>query len=106
MNNQNPQPHHLHAAALAYDPMSDKAPRLVAKGSGIVAQNIINKAKEHNLPVHEDPNLLHFLMRVDIDENIPQDLYVAVAHVLALIWHTEEKLKNQSGTPPTVRPPV
>lgn len=98
--NQTPHPHQLQAAALAYDPLSDKAPRLVAKGSGIVAQNIIDKAKKNDLPVHEDPNLLHFLMRLDLDESIPQDLYVAVAHVLALIWHTEEKLKN-----PTARPP-
>lgn len=84
----------LQAAALAYDPLSDKAPRLVAKGSGIVAQNIIDNAKKHNLPIHEDPGLLQFLLRVNIDETIPQNLYVAVAQVLAIIWKADQDLQS------------
>lgn len=88
----------LHAAALAYDPLSDKAPRLVAKGSGIVAQNIIDNAKKHDLPIHEDPGLLQFLLRVNIDETIPQNLYVAVAQVLAIIWQAEQAENTNKET--------
>ncbi len=89
---------HLQAAALAYDPLSDKAPRIVAKGAGVVAQKIIEKAKEHDLPVHEDKDLLSFLMRLNIDEQIPESLYVTVAHLLATLYQLESSGALQKKT--------
>lgn len=83
----------LKAVVLAYSPQDDLAPRLVAKGQGELAERLILKAQEHGLPIHKDPELVRFLMKVDIEESIPPALYVAVAHILALVWKAEE-LKN------------
>ena len=64
----------------------DKAPRLVAKGAGIIAENIIRAAKDAGVPIHEDPDLLALLMTLNIGELIPPELYVAVAEILAFIY--------------------
>lgn len=98
-----PRPATLRAAALAYDPLRDNAPRLVAKGEGIIAERIIARAREKNLPVHEDEQLLRFLMKVDLDERIPEALYIAVAQVLALVWQAESQAASPgqtNGSPP------
>ena len=62
------------------------APRLVAKGGGVVAERIIETAREHNIPLEENAALASALSRVDIGRQIPRELYVAVAHVLAFAW--------------------
>ncbi len=74
------------AAAIRYDRERDPAPRLVAKGLGVLAEKILEAAKEAGVPIHEDPDLLALLMTLDIDEVIPPDMYVAVAEVLAFIY--------------------
>lgn len=77
------------AVVLAYSSEQDSAPRVVAKGQGHIAEKLIETATEHGLPVHKDPELVRFLMQVDIEEKIPPTLYAAVAHVLALVWRAE-----------------
>lgn len=62
------------------------APRVVAKGGGSVAQRIIETAREHQVPLEEDPALAAALSRVELGREIPRELYVAVAHVLAFAW--------------------
>jgi flagellar biosynthesis protein len=62
------------------------APRVVAKGGGAVAQRIIDTAREHQVPLEEDPALAAALSRVELGQEIPRELYVAVAHVLAFAW--------------------
>ena len=79
----------IRVAVLAYDPGSDRSPRVVAKGSGEVAQRIIELARKNGLPFHHDPGLVSFLMRIDLEERIPPELYVAVAAVLALVWQAD-----------------
>jgi flagellar biosynthesis protein len=91
------------ATALAYDPLGGDAPRVVAKGEGELAERIIAKAREHGLPVHEDPALVGFLMRVDLDESIPPALYLAVANVLALIWRVEAQAGSAGRVDPLRR---
>jgi flagellar biosynthesis protein len=87
----NPGPNErLQAAVLAYDPLADGAPRLVAKGHGDVAARMIEIARANGLVVHQDPALLDFLMRVDLEEQIPPALYIAVAAVLTLVWQAEQ----------------
>lgn len=76
------------AVALAYA-AGDAAPRVVAKGRGLIAQEIISKAREHGVFVHESPELVSLLMQVDLDERIPSQLYVAVAELLAWIYRVE-----------------
>lgn len=69
----------------------DTAPKVVAKGRGIIAQAIIERAKEHGVYVHESEALVSILMQVELDENIPPQLYQAVAELLAWIYRLERK---------------
>lgn len=77
------------AVALTYDPASSDAPKVIAKGKGKIAENILEKAKEHNIPVQEDPSLLEILGQLNIDESIPEELYRAVSEVFAYIYHVD-----------------
>ncbi|WP_321937079.1 EscU/YscU/HrcU family type III secretion system export apparatus switch protein [Paraburkholderia sp. J8-2] len=82
--------HRRSAAALAYDaPEGDGAPRVVAKGYGLVAEMIVQRAKEAGLYVHEAPEMVSLLMRVDLDAKIPPQLYQAVAELLAWLHRLE-----------------
>ena len=76
------------AIALAYQ-AGDAAPRVVAKGRGLIAQAIIERAKEHGVFVHESEDLVGMLMQVELDENIPPQLYLAVAELLAWLYRLE-----------------
>lgn len=82
--------HRRTAAALAYDqPLGEGAPRVVAKGYGIVADMIVQRAKEAGLYVHESPEMVSLLMQVDLDSKIPPQLYQAVAELLAWLHQLE-----------------
>ncbi len=66
------------------------APQVVAKGRGLVAQTIIERAREHGVYVHQSAELVSLLMQVDLDERIPPHLYVAVAELLAWLYRQEQ----------------
>jgi flagellar biosynthesis protein len=68
------------------------APRIVAKGKGLLAQEIIASAKQHDVFVHESKELVSMLMNVDIDEHIPPQLYLAIAELLTWIYGLEKDL--------------
>ncbi|MFJ8243992.1 EscU/YscU/HrcU family type III secretion system export apparatus switch protein [Peribacillus asahii] len=74
------------AIALKYDSEKDLAPKVLARGKGKVAENILEKAKELNIPVQKDPSLAELLGKLDINETIPDELYRAVAEVFAFIY--------------------
>jgi len=74
------------AAALSYSPEKDEAPRVIAKGAGFVAQNIIAKAKEHNIIIKEDPELAEAFSRLDLYQEIPEELYHIAAELLAEVY--------------------
>lgn len=76
------------AVALAYQ-TGQAAPRVVAKGRGLLAQAIIERAREAGVYVHESPELVSLLMQVDLDQHIPPQLYLAVAELLAWIYQLE-----------------
>lgn len=80
-----------HAVALAYQ-TGDGAPRVVAKGKGLVAEEIIARAREHGVFMHESKELVSLLMQVDLDREIPPTLYRAVAELLAWIYRIEHGL--------------
>jgi len=73
------------AIALRYNPDKDRAPVLVAKGKGNIARKIIELAKEHNIPVIEDETLVETLIRIDVYEEIPEELYEVVAQLLVYV---------------------
>lgn len=85
MNNPNAQ---QQAVALAYE-TGDFAPRVIAKGKGLIAEKIIAKAKEHHVFVHESRELLALLMQVDLDDHIPPALYQVIAEILAWLYRLE-----------------
>lgn len=76
------------AVALAYKE-TDAAPRVVAKGRGLIADEIIARAREHGIFVHESPELVGLLMQIDLDDRIPPQLYAAVAELLAWLYALE-----------------
>ena len=78
------------AIALAYAP-GDSAPRIVAKGRGLIADEIIRRAREYGVFVHESPELVTLLMQSNLDDRIPPQLYVAIAELLAWIYRLEQQ---------------
>lgn len=84
---------YLTAVALAYRE-GQIAPKVVAKGRGFVAQEIIKRAKEAGIYVHESSELVSLLMQVNLDDRIPPQLYVAVAELLAWLYRLEQGKTN------------
>lgn len=79
------------AAAIQYSAEKDMAPKVTAKGQGLLAEKIIATALEHNIPVKNDPALVQMLSRLDIDEQIPVELYRAVAEILAFVYRANQE---------------
>lgn len=76
------------AVALAYQ-TGELAPKVVAKGRGLIAEQIIARAREHGVHIHESKELVALLMQVDLDRHIPPELYRAVAELLAWLYHID-----------------
>ena len=79
------------AVALTYDAGSMPAPKVSAVGQGEVAERIMALAKEHGVPIREDPDLVTLLAQFDVGEIIPPELYVVVAEVLAFVYRLKQK---------------
>jgi len=80
------------AVALRYDKDSDSAPKVVAKGRDYIAERIIEIAQENNVPIYPDENLVQVLDALDLDYEIPEELYRAVAEVLVFVYDLNGKL--------------
>ncbi len=94
-----PRPRMLQSAvALAYQ-SGDAAPRVVAKGKGLIAAKIIDTAKQHGVFVHESKELVALLMDVDLDRQIPPALYRAIAELLAWLYYIETVQKSGGVVP-------
>jgi flagellar biosynthesis protein len=76
------------AVALAYE-SGDVAPKVLAKGRGVIAEHIIDIAQEEGVFVHESKELVAMLMQVDLDDHIPPELYQAIAEILAWLHRLE-----------------
>ena len=85
------------AVALRYNQKNENAPRVVAKGKGFIAEKIIKIAKENELPIKKDEDLVELLTKIDIDKEIPQNLYKAVAEVFSFIYNITNKTKDKNG---------
>lgn len=82
------------AVALRYDKEKEESPRVVAKGEGNIADKIIALAKESNIPITEDRDLVELLSLVELDQEIPPELYSAVAEVISWIYKANEQFKT------------
>jgi len=79
------------AVALRYDQDKENSPRVIATGKGTTAENIIKIAQLHNLPIQEDADLVELLSKVELDKEIPEKLYVAVAEVFRFLYDITRK---------------
>ena len=95
---------HQQAIALAYDP-GRGPPRVVAKGYGLVADAILERARASGVYVHESRELLSLLMKLDLDAHIPTELYRAVAELLAWLHRLDAGLVHSGATPPALSLP-
>jgi flagellar biosynthesis protein len=79
------------AVALKYDQTQSSAPKVVAKGKGAIAQKILAKAQEFEIPIFQNEALADSLLKLDVDEQIPPNLYKAVAEVFVWLMKSEQK---------------
>jgi flagellar biosynthesis protein len=84
------------AIALKYERGKDAAPKVTAKGRGAVADKILALARENRIPIEQDSTLMEALYRLDINEEIPEELYQVVAELLAFIYRMNKLKKSRS----------
>ncbi len=87
-------PETIIAAALKYDSRKDAAPKVVAKGRGAIAEKIIELAGKNGIPLRSDPALVQILSKLDIDEQIPVELYRAVSEILAFVYSANNRYRD------------
>jgi len=80
------------SVALKYDEKINAAPKVVAKGTGEIAEAILKKADENKIPIYEDKALVEVLSEIDIDREIPPELYKAVAEILSWVYRAYKSI--------------
>ncbi len=80
--------------ALRYDLDQEPAPRVVAKGRGVIAEKILEIAQENGIPIREDPDLVEVLAALDVGKLIPEEMYAAVAEILAFLYRVNDNAKS------------
>ena len=86
------QPKRQSALAISYEKNKDSAPVIVAKGKGTIAERILQIAKDNNIPIHHDPDLIEVLSKLDLGQEIPTDLYKLIAEVLVYVYKSNNKI--------------
>ncbi|GIP14530.1 flagellar biosynthetic protein FlhB [Paenibacillus montaniterrae] len=82
------------AVAMKYDPLTNTAPVVVAKGQGDLAEKILEKAKESGVPIQEDQSLVEVLSKLDVDQEIPPELFAVVAEILSLVYRADSRAQK------------
>jgi flagellar biosynthesis protein len=85
------------AVALKYDTATENAPKVIAKGRGLVAEKIIALAREQGIPMRADPDLIQMLTQIDLDQEIPPSLYKIVAELLAFVYRLNQSYQRPSN---------
>ena len=83
------------AVGLRYDAGAEDAPRVVAKGRGDTAQRIVELAKEHGIPVERDADLVELLSVSEVGDEIPTEVYGAVARLITFLWEMNQGVKGE-----------
>ncbi|WP_152656408.1 EscU/YscU/HrcU family type III secretion system export apparatus switch protein [Oceanobacillus sp. CFH 90083] len=84
------------AVALSYEQNMDDAPRVIASGKGLLAEEIIERAEEHNVPILADPSLVEVLAELNINEQIPEELFQVVSEVFAFIYRADKQTGKEN----------
>jgi flagellar biosynthesis protein len=95
--NKEEKPPTRKAVALRYIPEKDQAPKVTAKGSGYLAEKILELAKQHGIPIKEDPALIQILSKLDLYQEIPPAIYVVIAEILAFVYRTNHQRSRPAG---------
>jgi len=82
------------AVALKYDAATDSAPKVIAKGRGLVAEKIMALARAQGIPMREDPDLVQMLTQIDLDQEIPPSLYKIIAELLAFVYRLNQSYQR------------
>lgn len=90
------KPEHVLAAAIKYDSSADGAPKVTASGRGVIAEKIMEIAKEFDIPIKNDPDLIQVLSKLKVGTEIPTELYRAVAEILAFVYSLNENQRQQN----------
>ena len=85
----------LTAIAIKYKMNEDPAPKVIAKGKGKIAERIIELAKEHDIPIRQDPDLVEILAKLELNQFIPPELYQVVAEILAFIYRMSNNKRQE-----------
>jgi flagellar biosynthesis protein len=83
------------ATALHYDMDKNNAPKLVAKGEKYLAQKIIDVAKKHNIPIKEDKDMVELLSKLEINQEIPPNMYKAIAEIFSFVYKLSKEDLNE-----------
>ena len=86
-----------YAVSLQYDAQKSPAPKVTAKGQGLIAEKIIDLARQHNIPIKEDPDLVQVLSQVDIDHEVPPAVYKVVAELLSFVYQLNSDYRDQKS---------
>lgn len=90
-----PEKQKVRAIAIKYDVDKSKAPKIVATGKGSVAEMILQVAEENKIPFYEDPSLADLLSKLELEEDVPPELYGLVAEVLAFVYQLDKLAKKR-----------
>ena len=85
------------AVAVKYDAKSDRAPRVTAKGRSLVADRILAEARKNGIPVYQNKSLVNMLMALEIDREIPPELYRTIAEVLAHVYRIDRHMGSRKS---------
>ncbi|WP_378955436.1 EscU/YscU/HrcU family type III secretion system export apparatus switch protein [Pelosinus sp. sgz500959] len=85
------------AVALRYQQQNSTAPKVIAKGSGFIAEKILATATQNSIPVYQNKTLVSMLMAVELDREIPPALYQAVAEILAYVYQVDQKIGKRNS---------
>lgn len=92
-----PERSKLRAIAIKYDVKKDKAPKIIATGRGTIAEEILKIAEENKVPLYEDDSLTDLLSKLDVESEIPPELYTLVAEVLAFVYQLDKLSKKRQN---------
>ncbi|RKP55439.1 FhlB domain-containing protein [Cohnella endophytica] len=85
------------AVALKYEPEQGSAPTVIAKGQGVIADEIMRRAQENGIPMQEDSSLVEVLSKLDLNQEIPSELYQLVAEVLSFVYRSDRRAGTLPG---------
>lgn len=85
---------HKQAAGLQYAPGSNSAPKIIAKGRRCVADEILKLARENNIPIYEDSAVVELLLSLELNSEIPEDLYTIVAEILSFVYRLDDTAQS------------